>query len=274
MREQPLVSVVTTSYNASAFIADTLANVLGQRGVRLEHVMVDDGSADRTAEIVSEFTDPRVRLIRAGRVGRGRALNIALECCRGDFVAIQDADDLSHPLRLATQLDVLVTRPDFAAVGTGQILFAGREPAEWQPVPDRLRVVDVGRSLVYHNPLSHSSMLVRREPLRSVGGYNGTRPGLFDWDLYIRLAARGYRLGKLSVPLVAKRIHRGQFFEGRLPLDYALQCFRLQWHAVQVLGRSRWLAAVFPLLLVYRLLPKSARMAARRWATDARVAST
>jgi glycosyltransferase involved in cell wall biosynthesis len=264
----PAVSVITTAFNAERFIGDAMRSVLDQQHVDFEYIIVDDGSTDGTQAVVRSMADSRVRLIAPGRIGRGRALNAALDACRADYVAIQDADDLSHPERLATEYRVLEERPDLAGVGSGQILMSGDSPPTWHPVPPRPDMHDIRRELLYFNPLSHTSLMFRRHWLERVGGYDATRTVLFDWNLYIRLVSIGGKLARLSTPLVGKRIHGAQFFEGRRRTRYALACFTLQCQAVTALRRNPMAAAVFPALLAYRLMPRPPRLWARRRLTD------
>lgn len=260
----PDVSVITTAYNASRYIRGAIESVLAQRGVAVEHVIVDDGSTDGTASVAEASGDARVRVIREGRVGRGRALNRALEACQTDWIAVLDADDLSHPDRLRVEADALAAHPEASLAGSGQILIETDHVAvEWPDASD-VSFSPVNAALPIYNPLSHSSVMFRRSALLAAGGYDADRRALFDWDLYIRIAARGGLLLKASVPLAAKRIHREQFFEGSGRMQYVAACFRLQWRSLGELRRSRLLAGLFPLLAAYRMTPRPMRMAARK----------
>lgn len=259
----PDVSVITTAYNSARHIRAAIDSVVAQRGVDVEHIVVDDGSTDGTLEAARELGDPRVRVIEAGRIGRGRALNRAVAECSTEWIAVLDADDVAHPDRLRLERDILQARPDASLAGSGQILIGANAVEEW-PRIESVAFSAVNASLPIYNPLSHSSVMVRRSALAAIGGYDAARRALFDWDLYIRLAAIGGILLKASVPLVAKRIHAGQFFEGRGRARYAAECFRLQWRSLDDLGRSRWLAGAFPLLAAYRITPRPLRLAVRR----------
>lgn len=264
-----MISVLITAYNSAPFIGDAIRSIIGQAVDDIECVVVDDGSTDDTVRAIRAAGDSRVRLIEGGRIGRGRALNLALLRSRGELIAIQDADDLSHPRRLEIEREALAQHPEFAGVGTGQILFEGDAAPSWPvweagstPFPVR----DTGRKLIFLNPVSHTTLLLRREALEAVGGYDESRKCLFDWDLLIRLAAAGRRVGRLPIPLAAKRIHPAQFFEGGGRLEYMIDCFRLQGRAVRLLGRSPLFWTVFPLLFAYRMLPRRVRIEARRMA--------
>ena len=259
----PRVSVLTTAFNAEPFIVAAVRSVLDQRGVEVEHVVVDDGSEDRTVEVARGLDDPRVRVVEAGRVGRGRALNIALAEASHDFVAILDADDVAHPDRLAIEVRALAVRSDLAAVGSGQLLLVGDAEPVFDPVTEAPESRDVGGELLYYNPLSHSSVLFRRTAVERVGGYDERRHALYDWDLYFRLVSVGYQLAKLRSPLVGKRTHVRQYFEGRRMVRYALECLRLQWAAVGRLRRTRLNAPLLLVLFLYRLMPRFFRLGVR-----------
>lgn len=261
------ISVVITAYNAAPFIRDAVRSVLDQTCQDFECLVVDDGSDDGTLQALREIPDPRLRVISQGRLGRGRALNLGLRESRGEYIAIQDADDLSHPRRLEIQLAAIERSPEYAVVGSAHILMGeGGSPAWADAATGRAGIPmrEVSGSLVFLNPLSHSALLMRRAALERVKGYDEKREDLFDYDLLIRLAAEGFKLGKLPVPLAAKRIHPRQFFEGRNRVSYVLRGVRLQNEAVKALGRSPLLRLLFPFSFGYRMLPGGLRMWLRR----------
>src|SRR3989338_8180496 len=170
----PKVSFVMTCYNAERFVGETVKSLLEQSWRDWECIAIDDGSTDRTAEIVASFDDPRIRLIRPGRVGRGQALNIGLREALGEFIAIQDADDLSHPQRLEVQLRLFSENSDLSVLGTGQQLIdvskSFRPHANGHSDHGRLR--RIGHSLFFLNPISHTSLMFRRDVIQQVPGYD------------------------------------------------------------------------------------------------------
>jgi teichuronic acid biosynthesis glycosyltransferase TuaG len=291
-----MISVVITAYNAERFIRDAVRSILGQTHADLECLVIDDGSTDGTLRTVREgVADPRLRVIEAGRIGRGRALNLGLRESRGRYIAIQDADDLSHPRRLEIELMALKQGgAGCGAVGTrglSLMILAERAttvtaapgwPALAAPsstatggigdVP--LALQDVSGSVVYYNPLAHSSLLLRREALDAVGGYDESRTSQYDYDLLIRLVAAGYRLVLIPTVLHAHRIHPGQFFEQNERPRYVRAAYELQRAARRTLGRSWFLEPVFLGLYGYRLLPLRFRMAWRRVLQNRRLTST
>src|SRR5262249_13606755 len=111
MSLNPEVSVVMSVYNAASCLAATMDSILSQDGVELEFIVVNDGSIDETGEILDKYTrrDPRVRIIDQENTGLTRALIRGCGVARGEFIARQDAGDLSLARRLAVQRDVLKT---------------------------------------------------------------------------------------------------------------------------------------------------------------------
>jgi len=109
---QPLVSVIVPTYNYGHYIADALESILAQTVRDFEVVVVDDGSTDNTREVVTRFTDPRVRLISRENGGTASARNLGRREARGEFIAWLDADDLWRPVFLERMLTVLGAEPD------------------------------------------------------------------------------------------------------------------------------------------------------------------
>ncbi len=95
----PLVSVIIPAYNAENFIAKTLASVVAQTYRRLEILVVDDGSSDRTQSIVQTMAqqDPRIKLFKQANAGVAAARNAGIDKAKGEYIAPIDADDLWHP---------------------------------------------------------------------------------------------------------------------------------------------------------------------------------
>src|SRR5579862_1230457 len=117
----PLVSVNLVTYNHQDFIAAAIRSVLTQTFPDLELMIVDDGSTDRTGDIVKSFRDPRIRYLRQANQGPSAAANNGITRCRGKFLALMSGDDICHPARIERQLAeyekrkpcVLFTRVDF-----------------------------------------------------------------------------------------------------------------------------------------------------------------
>ena len=116
----PIVSVLIDTYNHERFIEEALASVLGQdypAGDR-EVLVVDDGSTDRTPELLRKF-EPHVRVLRKPNGGQASAFNLGIQQCRGDVVAFLDADDWWAPGKLSRVVATMREEPDVGFVGHG-----------------------------------------------------------------------------------------------------------------------------------------------------------
>jgi glycosyltransferase involved in cell wall biosynthesis len=113
-----LVSVVIPAHNAGPFIGEAVTSVLAQGVDDLEVIVIDDASADNTAQVVGELSDPRVRLVLSPKIGVGAARNRGMELARGQFIGFLDADDRWLPGKLDRQLALLESEPEIGFVFT------------------------------------------------------------------------------------------------------------------------------------------------------------
>src|SRR5688572_24039063 len=116
-----------SAYNASGTIGLALRSILTQTYQNWELIVVDDGSIDRTPEIISCIQDSRVRFIREPSRNRGLAarLNQCVRLARGQYIARMDADDVAYPHRLERQVQFLEAHRDIDLLGTGAVIFKG-----------------------------------------------------------------------------------------------------------------------------------------------------
>ncbi len=186
MEQFPLVSVVMPVHNAERFVGEAIASILGQTLERLELVVVDDGSTDRSGAIIGSFHDPRLRVITQPNAGIAAALNAGIAASRGALIARMDADDVALPERLAKQVAFMEAHPEVGLLGTwaviedeqGRVVGAHEHPAD-----DAL----IRWSLLFDTPFVHPTMVIRRALFEQVGGYDGD-PGLFeDFNLWSRM---------------------------------------------------------------------------------------
>jgi len=108
----PTVSVIMSVFNGEKFLSETIDSVLNQSFRDFEFVIVDDGSTDATADILSKYVlrDGRIRVLGDGNRGRAASLNLAISLANGKYVANTDADDVSMPGRLEEQVAFMETR--------------------------------------------------------------------------------------------------------------------------------------------------------------------
>ena len=144
---RPFVSVLIDTYNQERFIEQAIASVLEQDfpAAEREILVVDDGSSDRTPEIVQKFA-PQVRLLRKPNGGQASAFNAGIPECRGEIVALLDGDDWFAPGKLAAVLNALERNPNAAAVGHGYYEFHEETKAVRTFAPPQWKFIDLATS--------------------------------------------------------------------------------------------------------------------------------
>ena len=170
-----LVSVVIPAFNAERFIGRTLDSASAQTHRDLEIIVIDDGSSDRTAEIVLQKAeaDPRIRLIRQSNAGPTRARNRGIGEARGELIAFLDADDLWHPQKTERQLQRLRERPAAGLVWCWSIGIDEDDRIMAQRVSPAHFEGDVFAAMLFQNFIGNASApLVRRDCLEAVGGFD------------------------------------------------------------------------------------------------------
>ena len=198
------VSVVMPVRDGERFLVEAVESVLAQTLSDLELVAVDDGSTDRTPELLAELSrrDPRVRVHTQAPGGLTAALNAGCALASAPYIARMDADDVALPERLDRQVAHLDARPDVALLGGGIVLVdetgreIDREPG--RPVPD----------LAARNELVHGTVTMRTEAFRALDGYRLDQSE--DYDLWLRFDER-YGVAALEEPVLRYRLHPGQF---------------------------------------------------------------
>ena len=192
MTHRPRVSVVIPAFQSEARIGRTLAGLRRQTFADFEVVVVNDGSTDRTSEIVRLATaaDGRIRLVEQDNAGIAAARNCGIEHARGDVLAFLDDDDLWHPEKLSLQVARLDASPGAAVVSClSALVDADGRLLGWRigGTPEG----DVYREMLEWDMVSGGSVaLVARAPLEEAGGFDASLPDRADWDLWIRLARR------------------------------------------------------------------------------------
>lgn len=262
----PLVSLICTARNASATIARTIESVRRQTLCAWEMVVVDDGSSDTTAEVIRRYAsiDPRIRLVPTAGIGRGRALNLAVAHARADLVANLDADDESHPQRLELQLAAFERFASPVVLSTAVRVVGGEQKMDARrhgfSIED-CRFTDVTRLLGAHNPVGHSSIMMRKRDLAMAGGYAETLASQFDYELWVRMVEHGCRIIRLEAPLTVMRWHPGQSFQRRGRLAYLRNSMRIQRRAIAACGVGRGYHALILARFAFGMLPSALRQA-------------
>lgn len=205
--EAPRVSVVTAVYNGERYVREAIDSLLHQSFSNFELIVIDDASTDGTPAILQSIRDPRVRLLHNDRnLGLARSLNRGIAAATGEYVARQDADDVSEPDRLRRQVAYLDAHPDVALLGSAH--------REIDPDGRPIRDVDAHCShttlvwaMLFYCPFVHSAVMFRRQTVvDAVGVYDPSYRYSMDFEYWSRIAAR-FRIANLPEQLVRLRMH-------------------------------------------------------------------
>jgi len=211
----PKVSVILTARDYGKYLDRAIQSVLNQTYQDLELVIVDDGSTDYTAEVLSVYTEhPRVRVMRLEGCGLATASNAGVTASSGEYVIRLDADDYFDENILLVEMQFLDTHPhvhmvfpDYYRVDVrGGILEHVRLPK----VHDEVKLLD-------HSPLATGAMF-RRWCFEALGGYDESLRYQEDYDFWVRFIER-FNVYNLNLPLLYYRKHdrnMSRNFEGRM----------------------------------------------------------
>ncbi len=204
----PRVSVVLPVYNAAATVARAIESIQAQTWRDWELIAVDDGSTDRTREILEKCAqaDARIRVIAQAHGGVTQAANAGLSAAQGELIARMDADDVSHPERLAEQV-ALLDRDATLGVASSLVEFGGDRIAragyalhvDW--LNGLVTPEDIALHRFVESPVANPSVLFRREWVDRHGAF---RDGDFpeDYELWLRWLDAGVRIGKVPRALL------------------------------------------------------------------------
>jgi glycosyltransferase involved in cell wall biosynthesis len=205
----PAVSVIMPVYNTERFVAETTESVLAQTFIDFELIAIDDGSTDRSRDVLEGFAkrDPRVRVISRPNKGLVGTLNEGLELAKAPLVARMDADDLCDPRRFELQVKALSDDPTLVAVGScaAAIDEDGNRLGDYS-TPLTHDAIEASH-LRGESAIHHPSVMFRTDAVRRLGGYRELVP-CEDFDLWLRLGEVG-RLANLPEKLLIKRLFPG-----------------------------------------------------------------
>jgi glycosyltransferase involved in cell wall biosynthesis len=204
---RPLVSVIMPTYNHGRFVGEALDSVLAQTYTNWELIVVNNYSTDNTEEVLSRYTDPRIRSEKFRNDGIiARARNHALAAARGEYLAFLDSDDAWGNGKLERQLAALSRRADLLACCTALSMFPGGLRSPLIRAGDRrLRLAALKKGNVVYN----SSVLMRRSCVDLVGTFNEERElrTIEDYEYWLRLLQhRDGSIFLIDTPLVRYRI--------------------------------------------------------------------
>jgi glycosyltransferase involved in cell wall biosynthesis len=226
----PVISVVMSVYNGQKYLRESIESILVQTYKDFEFIIINDGSSDSSRDIISSYDDPRIRLIdNEKNMGLTWSLNRAIELSRCEYIARQDADDISVAERLEKQLNYMENHPQVAVVGCFGNVF-NTDGIVGAAGDLRLSGKIMKRHLAKKNLLMHGSVMMRKSHLAKVGCYREFFRHSQDYDLWLRLSEH-FDLAILPEFLYQYRITADAISVSRSPVQKEYADIARQLHA-------------------------------------------
>ena len=208
------ISIICCARNAESYIGECISSVIGQKGPKFKFLLLDDFSSDNTLSVAKNIlVDNKISYeIYRSHVNLGvpKSRNALIKICKTPYIAIQDADDLMTPYRLAIQMNFLNQNSHICTVGGRAIKiddagnFVGM--MSYSPVNhDDILLMLTGRV----NPMIDPTVMMRKSVFDQLGGYS-ENDGLRlvqDFDLWIRMCKYGFRLANIDAPMIIYRVN-------------------------------------------------------------------
>ncbi len=200
--DSDLVSVVIPIYNAEAYLQETLDSILAQTYPDIEVVAVDDGSTDRSLNILAQYPRNLV-IVKQANSGPAAARNRGVREASGRWIAFLDADDLWREDKIEKQVKIC---RNYKWSYTDAVFIGGVNNGRRDSEFTSKYQGDILEQLVQSNFVGTSSLLIDRQTFLSSGGFNEQLKAIEDWELWIRIASQ-HAIGYLDEPLLGYRVH-------------------------------------------------------------------
>jgi glycosyltransferase involved in cell wall biosynthesis len=206
--QTPAISVLMPVYNAERYVAEAVGSILNQTFTDFEFIIINDGSTDRSLEILQRYAeqDSRIRLISRENRGLVKTLNEGLALAIAPLIARMDADDVAYPNRFAVQKKFLDENPDYVCVG-GRI----------RVIDEKGRFLTIASTKIGHDqielsalqgvtPICHPTALIKKVSLEAVGNYHECDYPAEDLALFLNLCEQG-KLDNVNEVILNYRVH-------------------------------------------------------------------
>ena len=202
--KRPKISVIMSVYKGDKYLKEAIESILNQTFTDFEFIIVNDGSTDNSLEIIQSYDDERIKIINNEKnIGLTKSLNKALKQAKGEYIARQDADDVSLPNRFEEQVKYFEEHPEVVLLGTSVYLIGENEKIVGK------RIVLTKPSIKYlfkENQFNHGSVMFKKEIVNQLGGYNELIRYSQDYELWLRIA-KYYEVRNLTQSLYKLRSH-------------------------------------------------------------------
>jgi glycosyltransferase involved in cell wall biosynthesis len=203
-----LVSVIMPVYNGATYLREAITSILDQTYSNFEFIIINDGSIDRSEEIILSFSDSRIVYIKNPENYKLiKTLNIGFSIAKGCYIARMDADDISHPDRLQKQVQFLDVNEEYGLVGSGVNLLNGENKSQLLYHTDH---ESLKFALAFYCPFIHPSVMIRSSVLLNVDCvFDSNYVHAEDYELWKRLAFKT-KMANIPEYLLDYRVHDAQ----------------------------------------------------------------
>jgi len=206
MDSNPLVSIIIPAYNAEKYIQRALESALAQTYKDIEIIVIDDGSTDKTAEIIKTYQDPRIIYIFQKNQGQGPARNNGIKKSQGEYITFLDADDYYFPEKVEKQVRFLENHSEYQAVYCNALHFYSAHPLVFFKKKHNYHSGDIFKDLLESSYINLNTIMVSRQILDKAGLFNENRYCPEDWELWLKISRAGFQFGYLDEDLVKVEI--------------------------------------------------------------------
>ena len=184
--QRPKISVVMSVYNGEKYLREAVESTLNQTLTDFEFIIINDGSTDKTREILEGYNDPRIRLFNNANKGLTKSLNEGIQYSKGEYIARMDGDDISLPNRFERQVVFMDSHIEIAMCGTWAE-FTDKDGNNNGLYKTPVSSGEIHAMLIRHNPFIHSSVIIRKSIFDKVGLYDESFRRVQDYELWTRI---------------------------------------------------------------------------------------
>src|SRR3990167_9027923 len=252
---KPKISVIMSVYNGMPFLEEAVESILKQTYKNFEFIIVDDASTDGTLTFLKSLKDERIKLIKNKKnLGLAASLNIALRQAQGDYVARMDADDISYPERLNTQLKYLEKNKEIDLCGSWVTLINQEGKTAGKNRKNPLEDYKIKRLLGVYPTIIHPSFFGTRKFFINSGGYKNEFDGAEDYELLCRVKNR-FKYANIAKELIQMRLRDDRrsikMMDKMYDLDIKIKKENLKVDGLNIYG----IYGLLKMTLLYCLIP-------------------
>ena len=203
----PKISVIMPTYNTEKYLKEAVDSILSQTFADFELIVIDDGSTDKTIDILNSFNDKRIRILQGDKKGIAAALNKGIKNSNSEYIARMDADDIAMPKRFEKQIKFLDSNLDYGICGTFITAFSEKGEEQWfENLKEHVCWFDLLKDVTF----CHPTVMIRKKVLEQNDlMYDETFLYGEDGDFWLRLLkkTKGYNIPE---KLLRYRVHKNK----------------------------------------------------------------